>query len=72
MGIYGKNQNTVKLQLMDPTGTVMEGIYWGEALEFASFIKEHETISITYYPKSIPIMGKRLCKLSYKTIVHIK
>lgn len=63
MGIYGKNQNTVKLQLMDPTGTVMEGIYWGEALEFASFIKEHETISITYYPKINSYMGKETLQI---------
>ena len=63
MGIYGKNQNTVKLQLMDPIGTVMEGIYWGEALEFASFIKEHETISITYYPKINSYMGKETLQI---------
>ena len=63
MGIYGKNQNTVKLQLMDPTGTVMEGIYWGEAQEFASFIKEHETISITYYPKINSYMGKETLQI---------
>ena len=30
-GIYGKTQNTVKLQLMDESGTVMDGVYWGEA-----------------------------------------
>ena len=63
MGIYGKNQNTVKLQLMDPTGTVMEGIYWGDALKFASFIKEHETISITYYPKINSYMGKETLQI---------
>lgn len=28
-GIYGKTQNTVKLQLMDESGTVMDGVYWG-------------------------------------------
>lgn len=63
MGIYGKNLNTVKLQLMDPAGAVMEGIYWGEAKEFAAFIKEHETISITYYPKINSYMGKETLQI---------
>ena len=41
-GIYGKTQNTVKLQLMDESGTVMDGVYWGEAKEFAEFARSHE------------------------------
>ena len=57
VGIYGKNQNTVKLQLADEYGTVMDGIYWGEAKEFADFARSHETISVTYYPKINSYMG---------------
>lgn len=57
-GIYGKTQNTVKLQLMDESGTVMDGVYWGEAKEFAEFASSHGTISVTYYPKINSYMGR--------------
>ena len=57
-GIYGKTQNTVKLQLMDESGTVMGGVYWGEAKEFAEFARSHGTISVTYYPKINSYMGR--------------
>ena len=58
VGIYGKNQNTVKLQLRDPSGAVMDGLYWGEAKEFADFARSHETISVTYYPRINSYMGR--------------
>ena len=57
-GIYGKTQNTVKLQLMDESGTVMDGVYCGEAKEFAEFVRSHGTISVTYYPKINSYMGR--------------
>ena len=57
-GIYGKTQNTVKLQLMDESGTVMDGVYWDEAKEFAEFARSHGTISVTYYPKINSYMGR--------------
>lgn len=57
-GIYGKTQNTVKLQLMDESGTVMDGVCWGEAKEFAEFARSHGTISVTYYPKINSYMGR--------------
>ena len=56
--IYGKTQNTVKLQLRDPSGAVMDGLYWGEAKEFADFARSHETISVTYYPRMNSYMGR--------------
>ena len=58
VGIYGKTQNTVKLQLRDPSGAVMDGLYWGEAKEFADFARSHETISVTYYPRINYYMGR--------------
>lgn len=58
VGIYGKNQNTVKLQLMDPSGAVMDGLYWGDAKEFADFARSHDTISVTYYPRINSYMGR--------------
>ena len=58
VGIYGKTQNTVKLQLRCPSGAVMDGLYWGEAKEFADFARSHETISVTYYPRINSYMGR--------------
>ena len=58
VGIYGKIQNTVKLQLRDPSGAVMDGLYWGEAKEFVDFARSHETISVTYYPRINSYMGR--------------
>ena len=58
VAIYGKTQNTVKLQLRDPSGAVMDGLYWGEAKEFADFARSHETISVTYYPRINSYMGR--------------
>ena len=58
VGIFGKNQNTVKVQLMDASGAVMDGLYWGDAKEFAEFARSHETISVTYYPRINSYMGR--------------
>ena len=58
VGIFGKNQNTVKVQLMDASGAVMDGLYWGDAKEFAEFARSHETISVTYYPRINFYMGR--------------
>ncbi len=63
VGIYGKNQNTVKLQLMDPSGAVMEGVYWGDAQEFAEFARKHEQISVTYYPRINSYMGRETLQI---------
>lgn len=48
--IIGKNKNVVKLKLLDPQGVTMEGIYFGEAEDFVNFIRERNSISVTYYP----------------------
>lgn len=58
VGIFGKNQNTVKVQLMDASGAVMDGLYWGDEKEFAEFARSHETISVTYYPRINSYMGR--------------
>ena len=36
----------------------MDGVYWGEAKEFAEFARSHGTISVTYYPKINSYMGR--------------
>ncbi len=49
--IFGKNRNVAKMQLSDGEGRVMDGIYFGDAPDFEAFVKDRETISITYYPE---------------------
>ena len=49
--VFGKNRNVAKVKLMDPSGTVMDGVYFGEVEEFVRFIDGKDTISVTYYPE---------------------
>lgn len=56
--IIGKNKNVVKLKLLDPQGVTMEGIYFGEAEDFANFIRQKDTISVTYYPETNRFRGR--------------
>ncbi|WP_373215655.1 single-stranded-DNA-specific exonuclease RecJ [Ruminococcus sp. 5_1_39BFAA] len=56
--IFGKNRNVAKLQLMDDSGTVMNGIYFGEAEEFLRFALGKERISVTYYPEINRYQGR--------------
>lgn len=56
--ILGKNRNAAKVQVMDAKGYVMDGIYFGEAEEFQMFVKEKDTIAITYYPEINTYQGR--------------
>ncbi len=56
--IIGKNRNVVKLKLLDPQGVTMEGIYFGEAEDFADFIREKDSIAVTYYPEINQFRGR--------------
>nr|WP_294650057.1 single-stranded-DNA-specific exonuclease RecJ [uncultured Blautia sp.] len=56
--IIGKNKNVVKLKLLDPQGVTMEGIYFGEAEDFVNFIRERNSISVTYYPEINRFRGR--------------
>ena len=58
ISIIGKNKNVVKLKLLDPQGVTMEGIYFGEAEDFANFIRQKDTISVTYYPEINRFRGR--------------
>lgn len=48
--ILGKNQNVVKMQLVDETGNTRDGVYFGEAQKFVDFLRGKDSIMITYYP----------------------
>lgn len=56
--IFGKNRNVVKMQLMDESGTVIDGVYFGEAQEFAEFAAAGDTISVSYYPEINRYQGR--------------
>ena len=56
--IIGKNKNVVKLKFLDPQGTAIEGIYFGEAEDFINFIREKDTVSVTYYPEINRFRGR--------------
>lgn len=56
--IIGKNKNVVKLKLLDPQGVTMEGIYFGETEDFVNFIRERNSISVTYYPEINRFRGR--------------
>ena len=56
--IIGKNKNVVKLKLLDPQGAIIEGIYFGEADDFMNFIREKDSVSITYYPEINRFRGR--------------
>lgn len=56
--ILGKNRNVAKLRLMDETGTAIDGMYFGEAEEFAKYVKCKDMISVTYYPEINRYMGR--------------
>ena len=56
--IIGKNKNVVKLKLLDLQGISVEGIYFGEAEDFVNFIREKDSISVTYYPEINRFRGR--------------
>ena len=56
--IIGKNKNVVKLKLLDLQVAIIEGIYFGEADDFMNFIREKDSISVTYYPEINRFRGR--------------
>ncbi len=56
--IFGKNHNVAKMKLTDGSGTFVDAVYFGEAEKFAEFVKNHERISVTYYPEINSYQGR--------------
>lgn len=56
--IFGKNRNVAKMQLMDGSGTIIDGIYFGEAEKFSQYVSGKETLMITYYPEINRYQGR--------------
>lgn len=56
--ILGKNQNVAKMKLIDTSGASVDAVYFGQALEFQSYVQKMETISVTYYPEINVYQGR--------------
>ncbi|WP_461812298.1 single-stranded-DNA-specific exonuclease RecJ [Faecalimonas sp.] len=62
--ILGKNNNVLKLQLVDDYGTRMEGIYFGDVENFMEAIeKKNGKINITYYPTINEYRGRKTVQI---------
>lgn len=59
-GVFGKNQNVVKMQLQDTNGTVVDAVYFGDAKRFLAFVEEKgcEGIAVTYCPNMNGYQGR--------------
>ena len=58
MRMIGKNQNVLKMRLRDKSGTMIDGICFGNARELYSLAKEKGSISVTYYPEINCYLGR--------------
>lgn len=58
MRIFGKNQNVVKMRLVDPSGASVDGVYFGNGQEFFQYVSQRETVSVTYYPEINVYQGR--------------
>lgn len=56
--ILGKNQNVAKMKLVDASGASVDAVYFGQALEFQSYVQQKETVSVTYYPEINVYQGR--------------
>lgn len=61
--IFGKNQNVVKMQLMDTAGNRINAVYFGDAPEFLRYAQKKGLISVTYYPEINQYQGREEIQL---------
>ena len=61
--LLGKNKNTVKVYGTNMTGCHIEGLYFGDAEAFLEFLKQKDTISMTYYPSVNEFRGKKTLQI---------
>ena len=70
--IFGKNHNVAKMKLTDGSGTSVDAVYFGEAEKFAEFVKNHERISVTYYPEINSYQGRETLQAVIRlSLIHI-
>ena len=62
--VLGKNQNVLRMKLMDESGTALEGIYFNNCMqEVIADLQKKPTIHILYYPEINEFRGRRSLQL---------
>lgn len=61
--VLGKNRRAIKMQLTDPYGTVMEGIWFGDADTFLKELQGRTSLDIAYVPEINEYRGKQTIQI---------
>ena len=62
--VLGKNQNVLRMKLMDESGMTLEGIYFNNCMqEVIADLQKKATFHILYYPEINEFRGKRTLQL---------
>lgn len=62
--VFGKNQNVLRMKLMDESGTVREGIYFSSCMqEVLEDLKKKTVMHILYYPETDEFRGQKRLQL---------
>lgn len=62
--VLGKNQNVLRMKLMDESGMALEGIYFNNCMqEVIADLQKKPTFHILYYPEINEFRGKRTLQL---------
>ena len=46
------------MKLADASGNSLEAVYFGQAVEFQTYVQKKDTISVTYYPEINVYQGR--------------
>ncbi|MDD7738802.1 MAG: single-stranded-DNA-specific exonuclease RecJ [Fusicatenibacter sp.] len=65
--IFGKNKNVVKMQLRDPGGYLMDGVYFGDGPKFVSYADTHPVMSLAYYPSIDSWNGRETLQITIQS-----
>lgn len=62
--VLGKNQNVLRMKLMDESGMTLEGIYFNNCMQdVLKDLQDRQTMHILYYPEINEFRGKRTLQL---------
>lgn len=62
--VLGKNQNVLRMKLMDESGMILEGIYFNNCMqEVIADLQKKPTFHILYYPETMNSGEKRTLQL---------
>ena len=64
--VLGERRNVYKCRIKDDKGSVVEGIFFGEADEFAEYAKSHDKLSITFNPDINEFRGSTTLQIVIK------